>query len=104
MREVRRIGTETWNGGELSPRSELLGWRDREWFRKVTEVQNLRSGGTKKSYSKNKHLRHSGTGVRTTQEDVFAAVLGFDWKKTCLNDRERWKMLEDFVIWQTCLR
>ena len=104
MREVRRIWLETWGNGEPSPRSEMLRWRDREWFKKVTTRLNLRSGGTQKSYRETAHLRHAGSGVRHTHEDVFAAVLGFGWKRSCLDNEELWSKLEDFVIWQTCLR
>ena len=104
MREVRRIWLETWRNGEPSPRSEMLRWRDRAWFKKVTARQNLRSGGTKKSYKETAHLRHAGSGVRHTHEDVFAAVLGDGWKRSCLDNEELWNRLEDFVIWQTCLR
>ena len=104
MREVRRIWLETWRNGEPSPRSEMLRWRDRAWFKKVTARQNLRSGGTRKSYKATAHLRHAGSGVRHAHEDVLAAVLGDGWKRSCLDNEELWTKLEDFVIWQTCLR
>ena len=49
-------------------------------------------------------MRHADRGVRTTWEDVFAAVLGLTWKETSLSDGPLWRTLEDFVIWQTCER